>query len=68
MSPERQQPPTAVMPITSIDDPRTITLLTTSPATRHALASCQPLADELIRGIEHPATPNLIPHTAIASR
>lgn len=29
MSPERPQPPTAVMPIASIDDPRTITLLAT---------------------------------------
>jgi hypothetical protein len=29
MSPERPQPPTTVMPIASIDDPRTITLLTT---------------------------------------
>jgi hypothetical protein len=29
MSAERPQPPTPVMPITSIDDPRTITLLTT---------------------------------------
>ena len=29
MSPERPQPPTAAKPITSIDDPRTITLLTT---------------------------------------
>ena len=29
MSPERPQPPTTVMPITSIDDPRTISLLTT---------------------------------------
>jgi hypothetical protein len=29
MSEERPQPPTTVMPITSIDDPRTITLLTT---------------------------------------
>ena len=29
MSPERPQPPTPVMPIASIDDPRTITLLTT---------------------------------------
>ena len=29
MSPERPQPPTPVLPIASIDDPRTITLLTT---------------------------------------
>lgn len=29
MSPERPQPPSPVMPIASIDDPRTITLLTT---------------------------------------
>ena len=29
MSPERPQPPTPVMPIASIDDPRTITLLST---------------------------------------
>lgn len=31
MSPERRQPPTSVTPIASIDDPRTITLLTTEP-------------------------------------
>src|SRR3990170_2048065 len=29
MSPQRPQPPTTIMPITSIDDPRTISLLTT---------------------------------------
>ncbi len=29
MSPERPKPPTPVMPFASIDDPRTITLLTT---------------------------------------
>jgi len=29
MSPERQQPPTTIAPITSIEDPRVITLLTT---------------------------------------
>ena len=38
------------------------------PATIHAAASCQRLDGGAIAGVEHPATPNLTPHTAIASR